>query len=138
MNELQNKMFVYGTLRCHFHHKAHLIIRTWFQLLGNATTPGLLYDLGSFPGAVPAANGNLIVGELYQLTDTNNHSIAFDQLDHYEGVIPEAREEQLYRREMTDVFFQQHNVSAWIYWYNLDVTHGTLIPGGDYLLHQQL
>ncbi len=94
---------------------------------------GQLYDMGSYPAAIPASDNCFIAGELYEIRTIDEFSWAIGQLDDYEGVSVEADEVQLYRREMTEVYFNETVTNAWIYWYNGDVSGKTLIESGDML-----
>ncbi len=60
-----------------------------------------------------------------------NFHWAIGQLDDYEGVNVEPDEMQLYRRELTEVYFNNQITHAWIYWYNGDVSGRPLIASGD-------
>src|SRR6266850_998554 len=61
-----NLLFVYGTLMRGF--PLHALLERRATYLGEATTPGLLLDLGSYPAALKSATGK-IRGEVYRLTD---------------------------------------------------------------------
>ena len=68
---------------------------------------------------------------MYRLRDESEFAWAMGQLDDYEGVDAESDEVQLYRRELTDVFINNEVVTAWIYWYNGDVSGRPVITSGD-------
>jgi gamma-glutamylcyclotransferase (GGCT)/AIG2-like uncharacterized protein YtfP len=53
------------------------------------------------------------------------------QLDDYEGVSVESDEVQLYKRELTDVHYDNTVTPAWIYWYNGDVSGKPVVESGD-------
>ena len=99
----------------------------------HAKVKGLLYDLGSFPVAVPDKKEHYIIGELYQLKRPEEFDWAFAQLDDYEGVIVEPGEEQLYRRDIAEVFSDNGSMKAWVYWYNAPVKKAPVIASGDLL-----
>src|SRR5215471_5867897 len=98
------KLFVYGSLRKGFQHEAYQYISSYFEFLSDAQVSGELYDLGPFPAAIPADSGATIIGELYQVKNTDEFEWAMAQLDEYEGVIPDEDEPQLYRRDLVNVF----------------------------------
>lgn len=135
MNQHAHHLFVYGSLLSGFHHPAYTYVSRYFTLVSPATTPGNIHDLGEYPGAVPAAAPALINGELYIVNHADEFSFAIKQLDDYEGFLVEAGEVPLFRRETVDVKHENGLTTAWIYWYNRDVTGRTLIPNGDALAY---
>ena len=126
-------LFVYGSLRSGFRSPVYEYISRYFTFLGNSKVKGKLFDLGSYPGAVPSDENSFIIGELYKIKDEAEFSWAIAQLDDYEGVTVETNEVQLYRRELADVFINDEIIPAWIYWYNGEVTGRAVIPSGDVL-----
>jgi gamma-glutamylcyclotransferase (GGCT)/AIG2-like uncharacterized protein YtfP len=134
------KLFVYGSLRSGFHNPVYEYISRYFTLVGEAKVRGKLIDMGTYPAGIPAEDHTFIIGELYQVKHENEFSWAIGQLDDYEGVNVEDDEEQLYRREITEVLINDQPVKAWIYWYNGDVSDRPVIASGDmmeYLNHKK-
>ena len=125
------QLFVYGSLRSGFHSPAYEYISRYFTFVGNAKVRGKLFDLGSYPAGIKSNDNKFIVGELYKITNENEFAWAIGQLDDYEGVSVEPDEIQLYRRELTEVYFNSSITHAWIYWYNGDVSGKPLIESGD-------
>ena len=130
-------LFVYGSLRSGFHSPVYEYVSRFFDLVGDAKVKGKLYDMGSYPGGVPANDDAFIIGELYRTRDESEFSWAIGQLDDYEGVNVESDEVQLYRRELTDVFINGEIVAAWIYWYNGEVNGRPVITSGDLMEYLQ-
>jgi gamma-glutamylcyclotransferase (GGCT)/AIG2-like uncharacterized protein YtfP len=124
-------LFVYGSLRKGFQSEAYHYISHYFHLACTAKVRGFLIDMGSYPAAVPSGSDHYIVGELYTLKNPDEYSWAFGQLDDYEGVVVEADEMPLYRRELTTVYTGDQQVPAWIYWYNADVMGRPVVLSGD-------
>ncbi len=125
-------LFVYGSLRRGFQNPAYEYISNYFTLLGPATTPGALYDMGSYPAALPGTGTAVITGELYTIKNENEFDWAIAQIDDYEGLNPEATETPLYRRSTATVQLTDGTtVEAWIYWYNGDITGRPVIESGD-------
>ncbi len=123
-------IFVYGSLRRGFQHPVFDYIKNHFTFIADGKVKGLLYDLGTYPAAVPSDVGYLI-GELFVANSEDDFDWAISQLDDYEGLNPEADETALYRRETVEV---QHNdtvTTAWIYWYNGAVEGKSVIESGD-------
>ena len=127
------RIFVYGSLRSGFKHPAYEYISKYFTLVGEAKVKGKLYDMGSYPAAVPTDEESYILGELYALKHENEFSWAMEQLDDYEGVNPEEGEVALYKRSTTTVYCGTNTTTAWIYWFNGDVNDQPLIASGDVL-----
>ncbi|GJQ33889.1 MAG: hypothetical protein HBSAPP04_27280 [Ignavibacteriaceae bacterium] len=130
-------VFVYGSLRKGFKSPAYEYISRYFTLVSEARVKGKLMDLGSYPAGIPADDDSFIVGELYDIKRKEEFDWAISQLDDYEGVNVEADEMQLYRRELTDVYFNDTVTKAWIYWYNGDVSGKPVITSGDLISYFQ-
>jgi gamma-glutamylcyclotransferase (GGCT)/AIG2-like uncharacterized protein YtfP len=130
-------LFVYGSLRSGFKSPAYEYVSGFFQLIGEARVRGLLFDMGTYPAAVPSHGEHFIVGELYEARNPDEFSWAIGQLDDYEGVGAEADEVQLYRRELTEVYVKGGMIQAWVYWYNGDIHGKPLIESGDVMDYQR-
>nr|WP_294903110.1 gamma-glutamylcyclotransferase family protein [uncultured Lacibacter sp.] len=137
MNDANQLLFVYGSLRSGFQGSAFQYIAPYFTKLADGKVKGKLYDLGEFPAALPSNDEAFIIGELYQANSTEEFNWAITQLDDYEGVHPEEGEEQLYERAKATVFTDKGEFAAWIYWYKLDVTDKPVIESGDVLEYQR-
>ena len=137
MESANQQLFVYGSLRSGFNHPAYAYISNHFSLVGSAKVKGKLYDLGSYPAALPTNDECYILGELYRLKEQQEFSWAIAQVDDYEGVNPEPGETALYIREIATVYINDQATSAWIYWYNNDVSGKPLIASGDVLEYLQ-
>jgi gamma-glutamylcyclotransferase (GGCT)/AIG2-like uncharacterized protein YtfP len=85
---------------------------------------GEMYDLGSFPGAVPGST--LLHGELFRLKTTSVWSV----LDEYEGYTPGQEEASLFVRRK--VLLHQPLRPAWVYWYNGQPADSPRVPSGDW------
>ncbi|MEI2740524.1 MAG: gamma-glutamylcyclotransferase family protein [Chitinophagaceae bacterium] len=131
------QLFVYGSLRSGFHSPVYEYISRFFKFIGEAKVKGKLFDMGSYPAGMPTNEDTYIVGELYQAKNEHEFSWAIGQLDDYEGVDVEFDEVQLYRREVTEVNFNNHLTRAWIYWYNGDVSGRPVIASGDLMEYMQ-
>src|SRR5689334_19765353 len=124
-------LFVYGSLRSGFKSPAYEYISQYFDLVGDAKARGELYDMGEYPAAIPSSADSFIVGELYVIKRQPEFSWAIGQLDDYEGVTPEPGEPQLYKRELTQILIDNKTITAWIYWYNGDVSGKPVVASGD-------
>ncbi len=129
-------LFVYGSLLSGFKSPAYEYISRYFTLVGPTSVPGILVDMGEYPAAVPATDGNAFIkGELYVVKNPAELSWAIGQLDDYEGAVPEVGEVALYRRDMVPVNVNNETVSAIIYWFNGDVSNKPVIHSGDVLAY---
>jgi gamma-glutamylcyclotransferase (GGCT)/AIG2-like uncharacterized protein YtfP len=135
MNQHIHHLFVYGSLLSGFQHPAYTYVSRYFTLVSPAVTHGNIFDLGEYPGAVPAPAPAVIHGELYKVNHTDEFSFAIKQLDDYEGFLVEAGEVPLFRRESVDVKNGNVITTAWIYWYNREVDENKMIPNGDALTY---
>lgn len=133
MNDANHYLFVYGSLRSGFPSPAFQYINPYFKLVAAGKVKGKLYDLGEYPAALPTADENYIIGELYEANSQEEFNWAISQLDGYEGVHPEEGEEQLYDRALTTAFANGNEYTAWIYWYKGDVMGKPIIESGDVL-----
>lgn len=131
-------LFVYGSLRSGFGSSAYSYINRYFNLTGNAKTKGRLYDLGPYPAAIPADDESYVIGELYELKDRSEFDEAIGRLDDYEGTNTEEADLSLYSRGITEVICNGNKISAWIYWYNGDVSGKPLVASGDILEYKNL
>jgi gamma-glutamylcyclotransferase (GGCT)/AIG2-like uncharacterized protein YtfP len=140
MNQDQQYLFVYGSLRQGFHHAAHQYISKYFSFVSNGKIKGNLSDMGEYPAATPCDEEHYIIGELYVSNNEDEFNWAMEQLDEYEGLFPEEDEGEtaLFRRETTTVFTDNGDIKhAWVYWYNGDVSGRPVIASGDVMQYMQ-
>jgi gamma-glutamylcyclotransferase (GGCT)/AIG2-like uncharacterized protein YtfP len=84
---------------------------------------GRLVDLGSYPGAVPAASGH-VRGEPYRVSRAE----LWRTLDYAEGP-------QYHRDEAAVELDGGEEARAFVYWYRGPLDRGVPIPAGDYRTH---
>jgi gamma-glutamylcyclotransferase (GGCT)/AIG2-like uncharacterized protein YtfP len=112
-------LFAYGTLRDAL--QRDMILRgAPTREVGPATTPGVLYDLGNYPGLVDGAPGERVPGVLVELAD----EAALARLDTYEDVDAGL----FVRRRATVHLDAGGDVEAWVYVYNRSVRGRRRIP----------
>ncbi len=128
-------LFVYGTLRQGAGHPMHRLLLSHAGLVGRARYRGRLFDLGSYPAALPDDSGQWkIAGELYRI---HAPGPLLAQLDRYEGCAPESPKPHDYHRERQEVTLEDgSSVKAWIYLFTqpLPAEGASIIPSGDYLV----
>jgi gamma-glutamylcyclotransferase (GGCT)/AIG2-like uncharacterized protein YtfP len=115
-------LFVYGTLMRGF-PLHHMLERRCAEFVAPATVSARLFDLGSYPAAVPDPEAT-VRGELYCVSDTS----LWTTLDLAEG--PQ------YHREETRVRLTgERDRLAHVYWYVGPLGGAVPIAGGDYRAH---
>jgi gamma-glutamylcyclotransferase (GGCT)/AIG2-like uncharacterized protein YtfP len=109
-------LFVYGTL-CRGFSRHKFLRAAGAKYEGRGSVRGRLYDLGDFPGALPAQGDSVQVGgEVYRLP---NPESALKVLDGVEAFGPASPQTSLFRRERVEVRLENRvTVQAWIYWLN--------------------
>lgn len=136
MAGLLGRLFVYGTLlvadsgATGRQQRGRLVREA--SALGPATTEGLLYNLGRYPGLVlPAPAGAIAHGEVLLLTDP---ALSLAWLDAYEGIVPGTHPHNEYERVVRSVQFDAGEVvAAWVYLYRGRLDGAVRIPGGSWL-----
>ena len=124
-------LFVYGSLRSGFLNPVYEYLTKYFHLVGEAVVKGKLYDLGEYPAAAATDEEDFISGELYSINNPLEFSWAIGQLDDYEGVNAEEGEAPLYKREEVIAYRKGEPHTAWIYWFNGDISDKPEIESGD-------
>ena len=102
------------------------------RYVGRGSIHAALFDLGIYPAAVPASEGD-VWGEVYEITDTETVLAALDDI---EGYRPSDPDRSLYLRAQVDVTLPDGTgARAWAYFYNAPLGRAPRIPSGDYLEH---
>lgn len=128
-------LFVYGSLLSGFKSPAYEYLSQYFELIGNATVAGTMYDMGTHPVATATQTGRQIQGELYKLRNAAEHSFVMAQLDDYEGLLPDDENDEVnYERNIANVTLQDGtNYNAWVYWYKHNVSDRPIVESGSML-----
>lgn len=99
--------------------------------IGACRVPGVLYDLGPYPGLRAARRAeDVVCGELHAVLDPG----IFAVLDAFEGFDPEAPSGSDYLREQIPLL-EPRGESAWIYVYNREPDANRRIASGDWRRH---
>jgi gamma-glutamylcyclotransferase (GGCT)/AIG2-like uncharacterized protein YtfP len=125
-----NMLFVYGTLRRGFAlHGA--LQRSGAKLEGKGRIRARLFDLGDYPGAVPAIKStDFVEGELYQLDSPSKQLSVLDGIEEFD---PKRAKTSLFRRRLVSVRLASgRKTKAWAYFLNRRPRHARLVPHGDY------
>ena len=121
-----NLLFVYGTLRPSLAAGESARLVHDLDLLGPATTPGVLVDLGDYPGLI--GGDGIVHGDLLRIADPARLQ-ALDADEECGGPAP------LFQRERTVVRLPDGTtMGAWVYRYARP-SRGAVIAGGDYASH---
>ena len=137
MNNNISQLFVYGSLRSGFRNPAYEYLAKYFNLLGDATVKGKLYDMGVYAAAIATDEEKFIHGELYEIKEPAEFDWAVAQLDDYEGVNVEVGEHPLYIREAANAYLNGAKSEAWIYWFNGEITGFPEVVSGDMMQYLQ-
>jgi gamma-glutamylcyclotransferase (GGCT)/AIG2-like uncharacterized protein YtfP len=124
-------LFVYGTLRAFVDVPMARWLRREARFVGSATTRGRLYDLGPYPGMLPALRrGETVVGDLYRIVNPRVLRV----LDRYEagGSMRNAR---FVRGRCFATQAGGRVRAAWVYRYRRRVASTARIRSGDYRVH---
>ncbi len=117
-------LFVYGTLRPSLAGDEQRRLIAGLPDAGPATVPGLLYDLGPYPGMV--AGEGTVHGDLLVVAE-DRHLAMLDAYEECHGDDP------LYRRQATLATRPDGTtVAAWAYVYRHPLGDSRLIERGDY------
>jgi len=103
----------------------HGLIAGRVRVLGPASVPGRLVELGDFPGLVaPASPDERVRGDLCELPHAGGEAL-LDALDRYEG--------PRFVRERGTVDGPDGASLAWLYRWLGGVRGRGIVPGGDFL-----
>lgn len=117
-------LFVYGLLRSDVGGPMQPALAAAARLVGRASWRGRLYRVAEFPGAVPCAAEEFVVGELYELGD--EAAALLEQLDAYEQVPGD------YLRVRSTVACVGREYAAWVYVWNHPTDGLERIDSGDF------
>jgi gamma-glutamylcyclotransferase (GGCT)/AIG2-like uncharacterized protein YtfP len=125
-------VFFYGTLMSGFRRAGRATLDRALRPFGRGWIAAALFDLGIYPAAVPATDGQ-VWGEVHQMLDVQE---ALATLDGIEGYSPKTPDASLYRRVECPVTLEDGRiVQAWVYFYNAPLGRAERIDSGDYLEH---
>ncbi len=125
-------LFVYGTLMRASGHPMAARLGSQSLYLGPARIAASLYDLGSYPGAVPSDKArDSVHGDVVKLL---RPAATLAWLDKYEGCGADAPEPQAYERVIAPVVLRAGETrDAWVYFYKMPVHRARRVPHGRFL-----
>lgn len=128
-------VFFYGTLMSGFKRPGRANLDRVLKPIGRGRISADLFDLGIYPAAIPAADGQ-VWGEVHQMLEPSS---ALATLDEIEGYTPDTPDSSLYRRVEIPVTFEDgRSAQAWVYFYNAPLGRAERIASGDYLQHLKI
>ena len=123
-------VFVYGSLRTGEYNHGWLQREGGIELKGIGTTPGVLYDCGSWPAMVTSEGSERVTGELWRCASPDATLKTLDELEGFEGW---RQEGSLFLRGLCMARMScGGEVLAWTYRYAGDSCAGELLPAGDW------
>jgi len=130
---MESHLFVYGTLMIGVESRMAGLLQRNSEWLGAASIPGVLYDLGKYPGAqwIPG-HTERIYGQVFRLEEP---LFLLQHLDEYEGIDPRNPDGGEYIRKLVPAVLEDDNslVNAWFYHYNGPIKRLKKIESGRYL-----
>ena len=114
---MPDHFFFYGTLISQLAPPHLREILAESHLFGEGWIPGLLYDLGNYPGAgFDPASRTKVMGRVFQ-APTRERLLA--ELDHYEGFNPASSATSQYLRKRLPITLRDdRQIECWVYEYN--------------------
>ena len=122
-------IFFYGTLMRTFPLRTFAGIDNWLEYIGDGPVPGVLFDLGCYPGLV-VDSCSQVCGEVYRILDPIKLFARVDQIEDYRAATP--KEGQYVRQTMDAMLEDGRAMLVWCYVYNQPLPPSVRIEGGDY------
>ncbi|MFP4477632.1 MAG: gamma-glutamylcyclotransferase [Desulfatibacillaceae bacterium] len=120
-------LFVYGSLMSGLPN--HALLGGRYEMFLPATAPGVLHDLGPYPGMrLAEQSGQVVFGELYSLIEPESALGPLDRLEDFRGY---GQAGSLYRRAVMDVRVRGGRQVAWVYILT-EKPPGRVVPDGDW------
>ncbi len=128
---MSDYLFVYGTLQTGLAPAEIAHVVEALKPVADATVPGLLYDLGEYPGAIlDPSSKQTISGMVLQLPDDPR---ILAQIDQYEGFDPSSSDTSLFVRILESVVLESgRKLECWIYVYNRDPGAASVLENGRF------
>ncbi|WP_420146640.1 gamma-glutamylcyclotransferase family protein [Spirosoma sp.] len=124
-------LIVYGTLRPAFSNSYARHLRQHSQYVGEGSFPGLLFDLGTYPGAIYQEDSpQAVQGTIFDISHHKQTLLAY--LDAYEGISDQFQQPHEYHRTIIQVNGPGKILNCWFYQYNWPTAQKKIIESGDY------
>lgn len=136
MDQHPDYLLVYGTLRSSFTNEAAQFLHRHSRYVSEVTFPGLLFDMGSYPGAVyQPDSASRVAGTVYDIGENKSAILAY--LDDYEGIGSNYALPHEYIRTVTPARFDNGRIDCWVYLLNLPTAQRRIIPSGDFVAYSK-
>lgn len=123
-------LFSYGTLQAELAPAEIAPVVQQLRPIGRASIPGILYDLGDYPGAVVGGTNLEVWGQVFELPEDPE---VLCQLDEYEEFNPaEIERSQFVRIQSKATLDDGRVIKAWVYVYNRDPGSAPRIVNGSF------
>mgnify|MGYP002039432243 CR=1 FL=1 len=122
-------IFFYGTLMRTFPLRARVGIDDWLEYVGDGRVPGLLFDLGTYPGLVTDACSE-VRGEVYRILSPAKLFNRIDPIEDYHVMAPS--DGQYIRQTMDATLDDGRAITVWCYVFNHPLPLSGRIKDGDY------
>lgn len=128
---MENHLFVYGSLLSGIQSRIAAYLHRHSRLVGEGQVPGLLYDLGRYPGLVhDRTSAKLVTGHILELREPEKVLPILDDYEMGASGDPALNE---YRRELQPARIGARAIHCWMYLYNLSTEGLKEITSGNYL-----
>jgi gamma-glutamylcyclotransferase (GGCT)/AIG2-like uncharacterized protein YtfP len=125
-------VFFYGTLMSGFRRPGRSRIDPQLEPVGRGSISAALFDLGIYPAATPAADGQ-VWGEVHRMIDPPAVLAALDEIEGYRADEPDT---SLYLRMETPAVLEDGRTAiVWVYFYNAPLGGAQRVESGDYRRH---
>ena len=124
-------LFAYGTLQPGLAQADLAPLFARLRPVGQGIARGILYDLGSYPGAIfDISSQHLVIGTVLELPEDPQF---LRELDAYEEFNPTAPESSPFLRILYPVDLATGgSLQCWVYAYNRDPGSAPVIPDGRF------
>jgi gamma-glutamylcyclotransferase (GGCT)/AIG2-like uncharacterized protein YtfP len=128
---MSDYLFVYGTLQAGFAPPEIAHVVEALKPVAKATVPGILYDLGEYPGAIlDPSSKQTVSGMVLQLPDDAR---VLALIDKYEGFNPNSPEASQFVRVLENVALESgRQLECWTYVYNRDPESAPILQDGRF------
>lgn len=129
MNSNCKYLFIYGTL-LDADNEFGAYLRANSSPVATGSFPGMLYDMGEYPGAIHQPDtGSQVYGKILKLA---NNPEVLKTIDRYEGFGEGEQQPNLFIRQVIAVTTYIGVIDCWVYTYNLSTDGFPQIPSGKY------
>ncbi|MBI1748811.1 MAG: gamma-glutamylcyclotransferase [Acidobacteria bacterium] len=131
---MPDRIFIYGPFMGGYDLAEELKNYQFIKYVGPGITPGTLYDLGSYPGAVAAAGMSpCVFGEVYEIISDES----LPMLDEGQGAVGDDPKLYQFQRDLVRVTLRDGSTTeAWMFFYNMSVAGHSPIPSGNFKQHK--